>query len=120
MQRRSVEIREGLEIMRLDPNWTLPSRMGENPLVWMVRDENGLIVDIRSLPRHEQVKAFEAGLIPYIPADAGEPMDLGVSPEAFAAFMNELGLEESCEPFEEHEVDDLENPVIGRIGPEDS
>ncbi|MDY7110444.1 MAG: DUF6398 domain-containing protein, partial [Planctomycetota bacterium] len=34
MQRRSVEIREGLEIMRLDPNWTLPSRMSENPLIW--------------------------------------------------------------------------------------
>ena len=115
IQRRSVEIRDGLEIIPSDPNWTLPSRMGENPLVWMVEDENGLIVDIRSLPREEQVKACEAGTIPYVPDDAGESMPPGFAPDAFAAFINEL--EETGDVVEEDDADEPDDPVIGRIGP---
>jgi hypothetical protein len=30
---------------------------------------NGMIVDIRSMPREAQEIAFEKGLIPYIPGD---------------------------------------------------
>ena len=118
MQRRSVEIRDGLEIIPSDPNWTLPSRMRENPLVWMVEDENGLVVDIRTLPRERQVKAYEAGIIPYIPDDADESMDLGFPPEAFAAFFNEV--EEEGDLVEADDAADPEDPVIGRIGPDDS
>jgi hypothetical protein len=115
MQRRSAEIRDGLEIIPSDPNWTLPSRMGENPLVWMVEDENGLIVDIRTLPRDEQVEACEAGTIPYVPEDAGESMPPGFGPDAFAAFINEL--EETGGVVEEDDADEPDDPVIGRIGP---
>jgi len=117
MQRRSFEIRDGLEIIDFDPRWTLPSRMGENPLIWMVQDQNGLIVDIRTLPREEQVKAYEAGIIPYIPDDAGEsagePMGFGFPPEAFAEFFNELE-----EAGDAHDGDDPDDPVVGRIGPD--
>jgi len=49
-------------------NWTLPSRMDDNPLVWML-EVNGLIVDVRHAPREVQEIAFNKGLIPYIPAD---------------------------------------------------
>jgi hypothetical protein len=52
----------------LDPQWTLPSLVAENPLVWMA-EVNGLLVDLRDMPREIQEIAFEDGLIPYIPAD---------------------------------------------------
>jgi hypothetical protein len=57
-----------LRIQRLDPNWTLPSRMDSNPLIWMF-EVDGFIADIRDAPREVQEIAFNKGLIPYIPAD---------------------------------------------------
>jgi hypothetical protein len=65
---KSMAIRDLLGIDRLSPEWTLPSRMEDNPLIWML-EVNGLITDIRLCPREAQVVAFEKGLIPYIPAD---------------------------------------------------
>lgn len=61
-------IRKMLKIHQLDPNWTLPSRLDDNPLVWML-NVNGFLMDIRHAPREAQVVAFEKGLIPCIPAD---------------------------------------------------
>ena len=46
------------------------SLVGENPLVWMA-EVNGMLVDIREMPREVQVMAYEKGMIPYIPADQG-------------------------------------------------
>lgn len=68
MQAKSRIICEGLQLVPLDPNWSLPSRMDDNPLVWML-SVNGVMVDIRDAPREAQVTAYEEGLIPYIPAD---------------------------------------------------
>ena len=65
---KSKAIRDLLKIRPIDPEWTLPSRMDDNPLIWML-EVNGLIMDIRRCPREAQVVAFEKGLIPYIPAD---------------------------------------------------
>lgn len=65
---KSRAIRDLLKIRRFDPEWTLPSRMDDNPLIWLL-EVNGLVTDIRSCPREAQVVAFEKGLIPYIPAD---------------------------------------------------
>ena len=39
-----------------------------NPLIWMA-EVNGLLVDLRDMPREVQAIAFERGMIPYIPAD---------------------------------------------------
>src|SRR5271166_2717398 len=61
-------IRKMLKIHPLDPNWTLPSRLEDNPLVWML-EVNGLMMDVRHGPREVQEIAFNKGLIPYIPAD---------------------------------------------------
>jgi uncharacterized protein DUF6398 len=69
MHSKAKAIREGLGLIPLDPDFTLPSRIAENPLVWMVEINNGLIVDIRDAPREAQAAAYECGLIPYIPAD---------------------------------------------------
>ena len=61
-------IRKMFGMHQLDPNWTLPSLMDENPLVWMLRVD-GMMVDIRHAPRELQEIAFQKGLIPYISAD---------------------------------------------------
>jgi len=61
-------IRKMFKMYQLDPNWTLPSRLEDNPMVWMLQ-VNGFMVDIRQAPREVQEIAFNKGLIPYIPAD---------------------------------------------------
>jgi hypothetical protein len=61
-------IRDMFDMYQMDPNWSLPSFIGKNLLVWML-EVNGLIMDVRHAPREVQEIAFEKGLIPYIPAD---------------------------------------------------
>jgi hypothetical protein len=61
-------IENSLGVNRLNPIWSLPSLLDQNPLVWMA-EVNGLLVDLRMMPREVQEIAFEKGLIPYIPAD---------------------------------------------------
>ena len=51
----------------MDPNWTLPSKLENNPMIWML-SVNGIVMDIRDLPIEVQEQAFEQGLIPYIPS----------------------------------------------------
>jgi Domain of unknown function (DUF6398) len=65
---KSKAIRDLLKIYPLDPQWTLTSRMDQNPMVWMIQ-VNGLIVDARHLPREVQEEALRKGLIPFIPGD---------------------------------------------------
>ncbi|MCX7422304.1 MAG: DUF6398 domain-containing protein [Planctomycetia bacterium] len=67
-------IRKMLKIYQLDPNWSLPSRMDDNPLIWMLT-VNGFLMDIRDAPRGAQEAAFEKGLIPYIPDDHADDSD---------------------------------------------
>ena len=57
--------------LRFDPQWTLPSLVEKNPLFWMA-EVNGLLVDLRDMPREIQEIAFQDRLIPYIPADRKE------------------------------------------------
>ena len=71
MQAKAKVIREGLDLMPFHPDWSLPSRMDDNPLVWML-EVNGFLMDIRMAPREAQVAAYEKGLIPYIPAERHE------------------------------------------------
>ena len=65
---KATAIRKLVKVRPFDPEWTLPSRMEDNPLAWMIQ-VNGLIVDARQLPGEIQVEAFRKGLIPYIPGD---------------------------------------------------
>ncbi len=64
-------IRTMLRIHQFDHKWSLPSKMDENPRVWML-EVNGFLMDIRHAPRELQEVAFAKGLIPYIPADRGK------------------------------------------------
>ena len=68
---KSKQIRDLLKISIFDPEWTLPSRLDHNPLIWNI-SVNGLIVDIRQAPLPLQLEAYNKGLIPYVPAFKGE------------------------------------------------
>ena len=65
-QGKSKAIRTMLKIRPFDPQWTLPSRMDDNPRAWMI-EVNGFVVDARHLKWEFQEEAFRKGLIPYIP-----------------------------------------------------
>lgn len=67
-QAKSLAIRKVFRIHQFDPDWTLPSRMNGNPMVWMVQ-VNGFLMDMRYAPRDIQTLAYQKGLIPYIPAN---------------------------------------------------
>lgn len=61
-------IEKTLRTWAFDPQWTLPSLAGSNPLLWMA-EVNGLLVDLRMIPREVQEAACAKGIIPCIPAD---------------------------------------------------
>jgi hypothetical protein len=61
-------IRDMFGMFQFDPRWCLPSLVDQNPLVWLL-EVNGLMVDVRHMPREVQEIAYQKGLIPYIPAD---------------------------------------------------
>jgi hypothetical protein len=61
-------ISDALHTNRMDPTWMLKRIVDRNPLVWLAQ-VNGLLVDLRDMPREVQVIAHEKGMIPYIPAD---------------------------------------------------
>ena len=63
---KSKQIRDMLKIGVFEPEWTLPSRIDQNPMAWMIT-VNGFILDARSAPRAIQEEAFRKGLIPYLP-----------------------------------------------------
>ena len=67
---KSRAVREALSMGPFDPDWTLPSRIAGNPVVWMVMVD-GLVVDIRDMPREMQEAAYEQGVIPYLPDQGG-------------------------------------------------
>lgn len=69
---KAKQIRDLFGMFQFDPRWCLPSKVEENPMVWML-EVNGLIVDIRGMPRAVQEQAYRQGLIPYIPADRDRP-----------------------------------------------
>ena len=70
-QGKSMLIRKMFKIGTFDPDWMLPSRMDDNPLIWMLT-VNGFLMDIRDAPREAQEVAFEKGLIQYIPDDQAD------------------------------------------------
>jgi hypothetical protein len=63
---KSKVIRDLFNIGLMDPDWTLPSRIASNPMVWYIMVD-GLVVDARTMPLPIQIEAYNMGLIPYIP-----------------------------------------------------
>jgi len=50
----------------MSPDWTLPRRLADNPLVRML-EINGLVIDIRMVPPKLQRLAYGKGLIAFVP-----------------------------------------------------
>jgi len=63
---KATEIMRMFSLMQMHPEWTLPSLIDRNPLVWMI-SVNGFLIDVRYAPRFIQEEAYRLGLIPYIP-----------------------------------------------------
>ena len=55
-------IERALGTQPFDPQWTLPSLAEKNPLVWMA-EVNGLLVDLRDMPREVQEIAWSLACI---------------------------------------------------------
>lgn len=64
-------ISQAIDTGRLNAEWSLKGLIDQNPLIWMAQ-VNGILVDLRDMPRPVQQAAFEAGMIPYIPGDGVE------------------------------------------------
>jgi len=63
---KSKAVRDALGMFQMDPSWSLPSKLADNPMAWLI-EVNGLAVDARTLPLELQEIAYKKGLIPYIP-----------------------------------------------------
>jgi hypothetical protein len=74
-QGKSKQVRDLLDIGQMSPNWTVPSRIEDNPMIWML-SVDGLIMDIRRAPLGAQIQAFAQGLIPHIPGHKEDSAEL--------------------------------------------
>jgi hypothetical protein len=75
-------ISQTLDTSCLDPEWSLPSLLDQNLLVWMAQ-VNGVLVNLRDMPREVQEIAFEKGMTPTsqttgreVPSSTTNPPDL--------------------------------------------
>jgi hypothetical protein len=68
MGNKGTIVRNLLKIGMMDPDYTHPDLMKDNPLAWMLLID-GIAMDARMLPVEFQRKAFAMGLIPYVPGD---------------------------------------------------
>ena len=65
---KSKKVRNLLKMHQFSPEWTVPSMIEKNPLIWML-EVNGLLVDVRHMPLEVKEMAYAKGLIPYIPGE---------------------------------------------------
>ena len=73
--KKSSDIKKLLKVTVYDPEWTLPSKLKDNPYAWMFETNTGLIFDIRNAPRELQEEFYNAGMIPFIPDDCKASAD---------------------------------------------
>lgn len=65
---KASEVTKILGLSYANPEFLLKSNIDSNPAIWYL-EIDGLIMDIRTMPRVYQEVAFQKGLIPYIPDD---------------------------------------------------
>jgi uncharacterized protein DUF6398 len=68
-QSKSKEIRDALLMGPMSPEWTLPSRLADNPLVWMLQVD-GLMIDIRQAPGRAATARLRERADPFHPRRA--------------------------------------------------
>ncbi|MBQ8160273.1 MAG: hypothetical protein IJ083_05925 [Clostridia bacterium] len=64
---KAAEIKKMLKIGLSNAEWSLPSMMDTNPMIWTV-SVDGFLLDARYLPLQLQILCYQKGLIPYVPA----------------------------------------------------
>ncbi|HKB03772.1 MAG TPA: plasmid pRiA4b ORF-3 family protein [Gemmataceae bacterium] len=78
---KSKAIRNALDVMRFDPRFATRTMTDQSPFTWILT-VNGVLMDIRAAPRAAQEEALRLGLIPYLPADRGQPGRVAEEPHA--------------------------------------
>lgn len=63
---KAKQVRDWLKISYFNHQWTLPSRLDDSPMAWMI-SVDGFLVDARRLPRDIQEAAYKKGFIPFLP-----------------------------------------------------
>jgi len=66
---KSKIIRDMFKMYQFDPRWSLPSKVDQNPMAWMI-SVNGFLLDARQAPAEIQAEAYRRGLIPSMPEQA--------------------------------------------------
>lgn len=69
--KKSKDIRDLMKMYQTIKKWTLPSKIDENPNLWMI-SVNGFVIDARHAPFEIQQEAYRRGLIPYLPEAKSE------------------------------------------------
>lgn len=64
--------RDTVGMSPFDPEYLRRDLVDLNALTWLLKLDNGLIVDARQLPLALQVEAHRRGLIPYVPGLEGQ------------------------------------------------
>jgi Domain of unknown function (DUF6398)/Plasmid pRiA4b ORF-3-like protein len=83
-QGKSKIVRDLLKTHQMDPNWTLPSRIDDNPMAWLV-SVNGLIVDARTAPVDIQEKLVASGMFHHVPSQSQENNLITITKQPTAA-----------------------------------
>jgi len=71
MANKARLIRDTLHLRDFDSEFMRRDLVEASPLTWLL-EVNGLLVDIRDAPTQFQVRAFELGLIPFVPGVADD------------------------------------------------
>ncbi len=71
MANKARLIRETLQLSHFDREFMRRDLVEASPLTWLL-EVDALLVDIRQVPMHFQRRAFELGLIPYVPGVADD------------------------------------------------
>ena len=81
---RDRDVRDLLDLVRMDPHWTLPSALVRNPMAWLLTID-GRPVDARHAPAEIQARLAAEGHIPFAPAVAGSRPPAPRWPDAVGA-----------------------------------
>ena len=71
MANKARMIRDTLQLRDFDSEFMRRDLVEASPLTWLL-ELDGMLIDIRGAPAQFQVRAFELGLIPFVPGVAGD------------------------------------------------
>jgi hypothetical protein len=81
---RSKVIQRALGLGQLDPRYCRRSLLKDNPYVWFIQMENGVLIDARTQSRTVQEVLVDAGMIPFVweaPQAGDEPSPTAARPQ---------------------------------------